>query len=175
MKRIETKPTKIRCSKCRKGKLRLRRIDHNVGPLLDLPRVWVENMPALVCPSCEAVSIIGLILDEIAMRVAVEILQLSSLPPIEVRFLRKLLGDTQDEFAARLSVDRVTVNRWENGSDDVSGPTAYAIRSHAYFRLRTRSSIVDSVAASFTAEHLPSPPSKKKGYSIQASDLQAAA
>ena len=174
MKRTETKSTKIRCSKCRKGKLRLKRIDHDVGPLLDLPRVWVENMPALVCPNCSAVSIIGPVLEEIAMRVAVEILQLASLPPIEVRFLRKLLGDTQDEFALRLGVDRVTMNRWENGSDNVLGPTAYAIRSHAFFRLRARSPIVDSVAAAFTAEHLPSPPPKKKGYSIQGADLQAA-
>jgi len=32
----------------------------------------------------------------------------------EIRQLRKKLGQTQKEFAERIGVDQVTVNRWEN-------------------------------------------------------------
>jgi len=38
----------------------------------------------------------------------------------EVRFLRKMLGYTSEEFADALKVKRVTVSRWENSPKEIS-------------------------------------------------------
>jgi YgiT-type zinc finger domain-containing protein len=130
---MRAKSTEIRCSVCGKGSLVQKLIDHDVGALLDMKRVVVHNMPALVCSKCGSVNMYGGILDQIALLLAVSILQLQELDPAEVRYLRKLIGDTQGEFAERLGVVRATVNRWENSSEPVKGPDAYAIRSHAFF------------------------------------------
>lgn len=174
---MPSKPTvtKIRCSKCGKGKLRHKSVDYDVGHLVDMKRVFVENLPALVCPNCGAVSVEGKIVESITLLLAVEILQRPEIAPLEARYLRKLVGDTQDEFAARLGVVRATVNRWENATADVIGPDAYAIRSHTFFRLRERSSVVEAVASAFTSEHPPPPRPKKGGYSLQGRDISSAA
>ena len=45
----------------------------------------------------------------------------------DVRRVRRLLGDTQVQFAKRLGVDPVTVARWETGQRRCSGEYAEAI------------------------------------------------
>ncbi len=170
---MRVKSTEIRCSVCGKGSLVQKLIDHDVGALLDMKRVAVHNMPALVCSKCGSVNMYGGILDQIALLLAVSILQLQELDPVEVRYLRKLIGDTQGEFAERLGVVRATVNRWENSSEPVKGPDAYAIRSHAFFRLRDRSPAIEAVAAAFTTVQ-PRPRPKRRGYSIEGATLQPA-
>jgi DNA-binding XRE family transcriptional regulator len=167
---MRTKPTEIRCG-CGKAKLIQKLVDHDVGPFLDMKKVVVHNMPALGCPACGNVSMYGGVLDQIAILLAVAVLQLQELEPTEVRYLRKLVGDTQEEFAHRLGVVRATVNRWENGSELVKGPDAYAIRSHAFFRLRSRNPPIEAVAAAFTTKQ-PRPRAKKRGYSIEGATLQ---
>ena len=47
----------------------------------------------------------------------------------KIKTIRKRLGLSQDEFARRLGVARVTVTRWENGSRRPGSITARAIRS----------------------------------------------
>ncbi|MDX2092983.1 MAG: helix-turn-helix domain-containing protein [Kofleriaceae bacterium] len=166
---------KIRCSACRKGWLKPKAVTRDVGPLFDMIRVEVRGMPALVCGKCGEVSMIGSVLDEIGMMIAVEILQLTEIAPIEARYLRRLMGDTQDELAARLGVARATINRWENAPAPISGPEAYALRSHAYFRLRERSPVIDAVAASFTADRRPPNRTKKrKGFTLDGAHIQHA-
>jgi len=61
----------------------------------------------------------------------------------------------------------------ENGSEPVKGPDAYAIRSHAFFRLRDRRPEIESVAEAFTSEAPPAR-SRKRGYSIEGATLLAA-
>jgi transcriptional regulator with XRE-family HTH domain len=50
-----------------------------------------------------------------------------SLPPEDVRRVRRLLGETQVRFAKRLGVDPVTVARWETGQRRCTGAYADAI------------------------------------------------
>ncbi len=171
---MRTKTSEIRCGVCHKANLVQKHVDHDVGPLLDMKKVVVHNMPALVCQKCGNVSMYGGLLDQIAILLAVDLLQLQELAPMEVRYLRKLVGDTQEEFAHRLGVVRATVNRWENGAEAVKGPDAYAIRSHAFFRLHERNPPIEGVAPAFTADQ-PRPRSKKRGYRIDGATLQRAA
>lgn len=172
--RRKSAATKIRCSECGEGTLRRKVIDYDVGPLIDMKRVFVEGLPALVCSNCGAISLEGGVIETVMLLLAVEILQRPALTPGEVRYLRKLVGDTQDEFAARLGINRITVNRWENDSGDVTGPDAYAIRSHTFFRLRGRSTLIEAVSPAFTSEHPPKR-SKRKGYNIDGRVIRDAA
>lgn len=164
--------TSIRCSACEAGKLEDRVITHDVSDLLGLKKVVVTNLPALVCSKCGAVSMYGHAIDEVSLLVAAQILRQSSLKPAEVRFLRKLMGFTQDELAERLDVVRATVNRWETAKDEVSGPPAYTIRSFAFFRLRDRSPAIEQTAPAFVE---PERAARKKaaGYTIEGASVSA--
>jgi Helix-turn-helix len=164
---------RIRCSECEDGVLAKKIIEHDVGALLGMNEVRVTNLPALVCNRCGAVAVEGGVLDKVSFALAAQILRRPSLDGIEVRYLRKLLGDTQSDLAEKLGVDRITVNRWENSPDPIDGAQAYALRSHAFLRLRDRDTSIEAIAPAFTEK--PSPPEKRrKGYRLDASALRAA-
>jgi YgiT-type zinc finger domain-containing protein len=143
------------CTFCGKGRLAAKVVTYDLGPLLGMPKVKVENMPALVCSECEEVTVTGPVIDGVATLLTATILGTPEMAGPEVRYLRKLLGDTQDEFAEKLQVDRVTVNRWENSMDPLPGISSEAVRLHSYLRLRGRSTQIDAVGALLTAKRSP--------------------
>lgn len=160
--------TNIRCSSCNEATLVGRTIDHDVGELVGMHRVVVTGMPALVCPKCGAVSVAGPVMEEIIFHLAASVLARPELDAIEVRFLRKLVSDTQQELADRLGVNRATVNRWENSEAPITGPDAYAVRSHVFFRLRGHHAAIEAVAPAFTDDK-PRPRSRTGGYRLDGS------
>jgi len=165
---------RLRCSNCGNADFEPRRINYDVGPLLGMTEVLVENYPALVCPKCKAVSHVGEVLNEVEMTLAAFILQKGTIDQMEVRYLRKLLGYTQDEFAQKLGVERITVSRWENSEAPVSGPQALALRSYAFFKLWGKSRRIDALVGTFLEPNVP-PKGKRGGYKLMGSDLRAAA
>jgi hypothetical protein len=164
----------ILCSACGKGRLADKVVSHDVGPLLGMPHVKVEHLPALACAKCGAVTVGGAVLDAVSMLLAAVILRRASLEASEVRYLRRMVGDTQEEFAKRLEVDRATVNRWENSVAAITGTPAYAIRSHVFFRLRHKSAVIDAVGEAFAETGSPRRRGRRLAYRIDAADLVAA-
>jgi YgiT-type zinc finger domain-containing protein len=164
----------ILCSACGKGHLAEKVVNHDVGPLLGMPHVRVANLPALVCSKCGTVTVSGAVLDPVANLLAALILKNPALDAGEVRYLRRMVGDTQEGFAKRLEVERATVNRWENSTAPITGPTAYAIRSHVFFRLRGKSAVVSAVAETFLQVESPEKRGRRTAYRIDAADLVAA-
>lgn len=146
----------------------------DVGHLLGLNEVKVIDLPAPVCVACGAVVIPGTLLDMASLAIAGDMLTQSKLEPIEVRFLRKLLGYTQEELASHLGVDRITANRWEQSANRLSGAQCYALRSHVFVRLRKKAGpLFDRAEASL--RDLPSPRPEIPPYStLHASSLVAA-
>ena len=169
-----SRTTGIRCSACGEGRLAEKVVTHDVGALLGMPHVKVQSLPALVCTKCGAVTVGGEALDAISMLLAALILKRGPLDAIEVRYLRRMVGDTQDQFAQRLKVDRATVNRWENTSAPITGTAAYAIRSHAFFRLRRKSQFIENVAEAFVEPAKPGRRPRPSAYRIDAAVLVAA-
>jgi len=56
---------------------------------------------------------------------------MKTMKPEEVKRIRERLQLTQGEFAKRVGVNRVTVNRWESGVQAVSKFVANTIRAIA--------------------------------------------
>jgi len=101
------------------------------GPTLGLQSVIVTNMPASVCPksSKHEVLVPGAMLDQLQAELACFLLSESfRLTGDQVRFLRKSVGLTQAELAARLGTSRVSVNRWENSRAERPAAESIAIR-----------------------------------------------
>jgi hypothetical protein len=168
----QTTDTAIRCSECEHAVLERRVIHHDVGRLVGMTGVRVTNLPALVCPRCGAVSVDGELLNALSLSLAALILEQPTLDGIEVRFLRKLMGDTQSELAEKVGVDRVTVNRWENSSDPIDGAQAYALRCHTFLRLRESAQEIAALSASLV-EKPKATPRSGSGYVLDGSDLSA--
>jgi YgiT-type zinc finger domain-containing protein len=125
------------CHRCG-GLLERKCIDHDVGPLLGLPSVVVHDFPAPVCGSCGAVVVDGAVIDSLSLLIAANMLAQPQLDGLEVRYLRKQVGDTQEQFAARIGTTRASVARWESEQQLLDGTNAYSVRSHVYFRLKDK-------------------------------------
>ncbi len=122
----------MRCPSC--GSKMISRVlpEYDVGPTIGLPHVFVLNLPALVCSSssCEDVLLRGPMLEALSTAALRDVLTHSSeLGGVEVRFLRKAVGLTQAELAARLGITRETVARWESKGEQLGGPESIAVRA----------------------------------------------
>jgi DNA-binding XRE family transcriptional regulator len=156
----------IQCSVCGEGTLRRQKVTQDIGDLLGIPRVVVKGAPALVCSKCGEVTVDGAVLEQVSFMLAARILAQSELKPLEARYVRKLLGYRQEDLAENLGVTRATVNRWETGSAVISGTSAYAIRSHVFFRLRSQTPLIEAVAPAFETR---TPPGRNKApYTFEA-------
>lgn len=100
-----------------------------------LNNVYLDNIELRVCKECGAVAPrLRRILDlhtTIARAVA---LKSGLLTGAEIRFLRKQLALSTQEWAALLRIDRATLSRWENGDQQI-GPQSDALIRLLYFRL----------------------------------------
>ncbi len=120
----------MRCPICGSSNVReIRRPYHYSESGLD--SVYLKNIPYRYCNVCkdEVVTIPNpqLLHDLIAENVAIVPRRLR---PKEIRFLRTQMGWSQQQLADRLSVDRVTVCRWESEKEDQKPEphTDFAIR-----------------------------------------------
>jgi putative zinc finger/helix-turn-helix YgiT family protein len=114
-----------KCPKCRAEAVHVTR-----GPYRyesgGLPHVVLLNIESGRCAECgaELVSIprIAQLHETIAVAFATKPTRLA---PLEARFLRKFLGLSTEDLAARMGVVRETVSRWESPrSDKPIGPTS---------------------------------------------------
>jgi len=92
------------------------------------------------------------------------------------RYLRRYLGLTQAELAAKMGMERVTVARWENGENGISPQNDYVLRGIAREHLKAQ--LVKPWARTLDAKfrHLPDvflegvrtdPPPKKSAAAVK--------
>lgn len=127
----------IRCSVCSQGTLSPKLVArYDVGGLIGLHRVVLEDSTLSVCDRCGAVSVPGEVLERVMDGLAAFMAQrVPELAPAEARYLRKYLGATQEELSRRLGVHRTTVARWEVGEGPVPRDGSTALRALAALHL----------------------------------------
>jgi DNA-binding transcriptional regulator YiaG len=103
----------------------------DVGELLGLRSVVVQKVRALTCPKGHEPLVAGDLLETLQSAVVDQMLGGNfPLGGIEIRFLRKALGFTQQRLADLLGVTRVTVARWEALEEEqVDMPVSIALRT----------------------------------------------
>ncbi len=106
-----------KCSNCG-AETRTVRGHYDLDPM-GIPAV-VVNMEMAECKQCGNVDPIIAHLDDLMRTVALAVVyNPSKLRGADVRFLRKYIGKTAEEFGKLLNVDKTTVSKWENDRDPV--------------------------------------------------------
>lgn len=174
MKKKSDPQTGTICPSCGKGKLTFKGGKRDLGPLLGLNEVTVENLSAPSCPTCGAILVPGDVLELVSLAIAGSMLSQAELEPIEVRFLRKLLEYTQADLAEHLGVDRATANRWEQEGGRLTGANSYALRSHVFMQLRDKAGALFAAAEKALKEHSPPRPTVPAYRTLDVERLRAA-
>lgn len=108
----------MKCPEC--GNEMTTRIENNFRYTASgLSNVVLAGIEVRSC-SCGEEEVVIPRIDNLHRAIATAIVSKHSrLAPEEVRFLRKVLGLSGADFAARMGVDPSTVSRWENGHDTI--------------------------------------------------------
>ena len=86
-----------------------------------LPNVTLRGIEVRRCPRCGAEDVVIPRIEELHGLLATALLRKPGrLVGPEIRFLRRFLGWSGEDFAAHIGVARETVSRWENGHDRMS-------------------------------------------------------
>lgn len=103
----------MKCLTCGAGMVTKRevyRYDEAVG----LPDVRLQDVEVSRCPRCGETEVAIPNIEGLHRAIAMSLVgKRQRLMPHEVRFLRKYLGLSQADFAARIGADPDTVSRWE--------------------------------------------------------------
>ena len=89
-----------------------------------LSNVFLTGVEVRTCGACGEEEVVIPRIEALHRAIARAVIaKRDRLAPEEVRFLRKVLGLSGQDFAARIGVDPATVSRWENAKDPI-GPIA---------------------------------------------------
>ncbi len=94
-----------------------------------LPHVTLHGIEIIRCPVCGNEDPIIPRLNRLMQVIALGIVNKPyRLRGEEIRFLRKYLGKTGEEFARLIHVDKTTLSKWENNDDRVGDQSERLIR-----------------------------------------------
>ena len=103
----------MKCPECRAAVMETRRENHRYDES-GLPNIVLENVEVRHCAKCGKDVVVIPRMAQLHRTIALALLRKRQrLAPAEIRFLRKSLGWSQQDFAAQLHVDPSTANRWE--------------------------------------------------------------
>jgi len=82
-----------------------------------LPHVELHGLEVTRCPACGMQEVDIPRIEQLHMLLATHFINLTrGLAPVEIRFLRKHIGLSTNDFAKCMGVSRETVSRWETGN-----------------------------------------------------------
>lgn len=91
--------------------------------------VILRNPPAWVCDQCKGVTLDGEVIDTATRSVVLHLITAPErLGGSLAKLVRRLLGLTQQDLAARIGVNRVTVADWERGAKELSAQNDLLLR-----------------------------------------------
>lgn len=112
-----------KCRACRQGELVVARKNHRYTES-GLSNVVLQDVEVRSCPQCGDEQVVLPQITELHRAIALAVVRTNArLRGEEVRFLRKYMGLSGGDFAARMGVDPSTLSRWENRHEPI-GPLA---------------------------------------------------
>lgn len=118
---------KEKCSKCEVG-ARVNRGSYRFRES-GLPHVTLHGIEIIRCPACGNEDPIIPRLNRLMQVIALGVVNKPyRLRGEEIRFLRKYLGKTGQEFSRLIHVDKSTLSKWENNDDRVGDQSDRLIR-----------------------------------------------
>jgi putative zinc finger/helix-turn-helix YgiT family protein len=122
-----------------------------------LPHVELHGVEVTHCEGCgkEGIAIprIGQLHRVLAEAI---VRQRRMLAPVEIRFLRKHIGLSAEDFAQRMGVARETVSRWETGAKPMGAVADRLLRLLVVTHEPTESYAVDDMLRELNDEPAPS-------------------
>lgn len=108
-----------KCRACREGELEIARKNHRYTES-GLSNVVLQDVEVRSCSLCGDQQLVLPRVTELHRAIALAVVRTNArLSGEEIRFLRKYMGFSGADFAARMGVDPSTVSRWENGHEPI--------------------------------------------------------
>ncbi len=108
-----------KCRACGEGVLESARKNHRYTES-GLSNVVLQDVEVRSCPLCGDQQVVLPRVTELHRAMALAVVRTNArLSGEEVRFLRKYMGFSGTDFAARMGVDPSTVSRWENSHEPI--------------------------------------------------------
>jgi putative zinc finger/helix-turn-helix YgiT family protein len=112
-----------KCRTCREAEMVVARENH-LYQESGLPNVVLVGVEVRRCPACGAVELPLPRVTELHRVIAMAVIHKPArLSGAEVRYLRKHLGWSGEDFASHMGVDPTTVSKWENDKERI-GPSS---------------------------------------------------
>lgn len=100
-----------------------------------LNNVYLEGIELLECPECGNVEPLIPNVNALMETLAVAVIEKPfRLDGNEIRFLRKLLGMTGEEFSRYLGTDKTQLSKWETGKERIGAANDRLVRAIALFK-----------------------------------------
>jgi putative zinc finger/helix-turn-helix YgiT family protein len=156
-----------RCSQCHQGEMLSGFVDdHDMSPFFGLD-ARLTRAAALVCNHCGEATLDGSVIEAAERALGRLVVRgTGPLRPNEVRFLRGLMGLSQQALAERLGVHRVSVARWETDTAPVGALESFAIRTMAAWH-------VDDADLARAVASVPRPSTEPEGEPYRLDPLAA--
>lgn len=104
----------MKCPECRKAQMETRRENYRYTES-GLPNVVIQDAEIMQCPSCGSRGVAIQSMEGLHRVLAIAVInQPDPLGPHEIRYLRKWLGWSGQDFAKHMGVTPETVSRWES-------------------------------------------------------------
>jgi transcriptional regulator with XRE-family HTH domain len=131
--------------------------NYDVTPFVGSAEVTVvfKQIPVLRCEGCEGISLEGHVIAHVKRLTLIYLLVEKSSKPGWARLIRRLLGLTQKDLAARMGVDRVTVAKWESGKTTLTPQQDLLLRAVATGLLNGGTEITPALASVRHEERKP--------------------
>lgn len=121
----------MKCIECGRGPVEVRRENHRYTEC-GLENVLLMKIEVRHCEACGESEYVTPDIEGLHTLIAnIVASKAEQLLPTEVRFLRKYLGHSQKDFAAKIGVRPETVNRWEREDD----PQVMDVPTERFLRL----------------------------------------